>query len=784
MLLSLIGATLLPFAAPPSLWPRLVALLLLGWALPGLLLIVLWQLWLPTGPVPAGPTALISLNNAPAPRPPTLWEWVALGAGVGWGWFLLGALLAHWLPGPITLWMLLAIYAAGAAALALPASALPWPALAAARGQGAAALLALLVIAGMLRLPGLGYHEFHFDAAIVLIRAREAIRGEDDALARHTKGPGEIAAALAVYRALGTANETAARLPFALASIGSVLGLAVAGRRLFGWMVGWWGGLLLALNGFALGLSRLVQYQPAVLLLTILAVWAAWEFARGGGQRWLLLAATFAAFGLVMHYEVALLAPALLWLTWQGGRTRPAATARSVLGAGGAGTLLLAATYLPTLLHPYAATTRTYLTNRVGALGTWNGPFFVEMGTFYNSIYFFAGLLLLAGVGLALGWQRRRAATVLLLLWFAFWLVLYLFVMRFPGTHFYLLMPAWSLLAALAIVTMVRALPEGLPRAAATILLGLWLALSVGYLYLVFFRQTPEYVVNYESARLPLYWAPYGPDIPEKPRFGLPLFEGWQTLGVLNEWHYLGERYATNERSRHLRWYLGGLERVGSDEAPDLLFVATHLQEPDPDFDHALVARYHPVGEVRVRGEPRLRLFSREPPTVPYLIYDAENFRAIFTSVVPPLPGWPTPPHHPRNEILGGRLRLTWLTLTDRTAAPGETLHLAVRWEPIAPIVNDWKLFVHLGAAPIVAQWDGLPGQGTARSSQWGVGTHFDDEILLPIPTDTPPGHYPLRLGLYDPATGHRLPIATGGDTVDLGTVTVGRGPFVTIFTP
>ena len=76
------------------------------------------------------------------------------------------------------------------------------------------------------------------------------------------------------------------------------------------------------------------------------------------------------------------------------------------------GLALLTAAYLPTYLNPYFATTQYYLTDRLGHLGrTFNAAFFLEMGTFYNSIYFFGGLILLVGIGLALGWRRQRQAT-------------------------------------------------------------------------------------------------------------------------------------------------------------------------------------------------------------------------------------------------------------------------------------------------------------------------------------------------------------------------------------
>jgi hypothetical protein len=34
------------------------------------------------------------------------------------------------------------------------------------------------------------------------------------------------------------------------------------------------------------------------------------------------------------------------------------------------------------------------------------------------------------------------------------------------------------------------------------------------------------------------------------------------------------------------------------------------------------------------------------------------------------------------------------------------------------------------------------------------------DPIVLPIPTDTPPGDYRLAIGMYEPSTGERLRVA------------------------
>lgn len=417
----LIGTTLLPFVMTFALWPRLLAALALTWWLPGILCVA--HLRLPALDVPTA---------------------AALAAGVGWCWMVTDVLLIHWVPGPIELWQFIGAFAAGDLLL-LVTLAYRWrsdaPQIEHTRTTNRAwmQLAALLLLATALRLPGLGYHEFHFDEVPVLTRAREAIRGADDAFARHTKGPGEIAVATVVFRALGTANETTARIPFGIASVGSVLALALLGRRLFSPAVGWWAGVLFAFNGFALGLSRIVQYQPAVLLLSALAVLGAWEFAHQGDRRWLALVGIFGAIGLIMHYEFALMPPALLMLVWAG--WRQTSERRSFLRTATvvvlSATALVVAVYVPLLRHPYFDETRSYLSIRMGDLGTFNGPFFVEIGTFYLSSYFLIGLLVLLLAGLVVGWQRARRRTLLLTVWFLPFLILYLFIVRFPGTHFY-----------------------------------------------------------------------------------------------------------------------------------------------------------------------------------------------------------------------------------------------------------------------------------------------------------------------------------------------------------
>lgn len=732
----------------PVMWLRWIAAMLLAWWLPGALLVRLWRL-----PRLGAPAAVV------------------LALGLGWCWLLLGMLLIHLWPGQISPWAVGALFGAGALALAAAGSgALPE------RAQRSewALLAGLLLLGALLRLPGLGYHEFHYDEMLVLSRASEAIRGQDDAFARHTKGPGELAVAALVYAVQGTADETTARLPFALAGVAAVGALGLLGRRLFngeaGAWAGVWAGALLAFNGFALGLSRLVQYQPVVLLLSVLAVLAMGEFSREGEVRWLAAGALLCTGGLLMHYEFALLAPALLVLLAVGRRrtqqrraVRAVAFISTLLGA-----LVVGGFYLQSISHPYFATTRSYLGSRWGQLGlTFNAPFFVEVGTFYNSYYYLMGLLLLAAGGLVLGRRRWRSPAALLVLWFAPALFIYMALVQFPGTHFYLLMPSLCLLAALPLAALTGPGQPAWRRAGSGAAILLWLAVGAGYLYLLFFRQQPEYLMNYQTERVGFYWAPYGENVPAKPRFGFPIHAGWKTLGVLSEWHYLNGTYASNERSRHLRWYLGDFERVGWDEQPDYIFVARDLQEPDLEYDEERLEEYRHAGEITVRGEPRIAIYTRTDAPAVFTSYAAEPFEALFTGVVPTFREWPDPAAQARNVALGDGLALAQGGFAPVRSGRGDLLHVYLIWNVSAPPSADYKLFVHLAdaAGRPLAQWDALPGLNTARTSTWQPGAPFQDHALLPLPDDLPAGEYQVLVGLYDPESGERL----GGRAVQLG---------------
>ena len=154
---------------------------------------------------------------------------------------------------------------------------------------------------------------------------------------------------------------------------------------------------------------------------------------------------------------------------------------------------------------------------------------------------------------------------------------------------------------------------------------------------------------------------------------------------------------------------------------------------------------------------------------------------------------WPTGEVPGRGSWVFGsdEIALEALTFGPPAPRPGEIVTMDVAWAVAgdrAPAA-DYVVFVHLldAAGRIAAQRDMAPLGGSARTSTWPAGPGNAarlDRIGLAIPGDTPPGRYRLLIGLFDPATGHRLPAAlTGGqprtgdsvvsDAVAVGTLVV-----------
>jgi len=116
-------------------------------------------------------------------------------------------------------------------------------------------------------------------------------------------------------------------------------------------------------------------------------------------------------------------------------------------------------------------------------------------------------------------------------------------------------------------------------------------------------------------------------------------------------------------------------------------------------------------------------------------------------------------PQHLQPVGLGDAVELVGYELAGGVHAPGSPVELTVYWHALATPNKSYRSFVHLldSGGQIVAQDDGVPGNGSLPSLGWLPGEYLADPRTLQLPPSLAQGAYRLAVGLYDPESGARL---------------------------
>ena len=127
---------------------------------------------------------------------------------------------------------------------------------------------------------------------------------------------------------------------------------------------------------------------------------------------------------------------------------------------------------------------------------------------------------------------------------------------------------------------------------------------------------------------------------------------------------------------------------------------------------------------------------------------------------------------HPLDLTLGNVVHLRGFDLATPPSPPelggtegglraGDTLPLTLYWQAGGPTDLDYTVFVHLVGpdGQLYGQVDRPPANGAAPTTSWTPGQVIVDEIILPVAADGPAGIYHIAVGMYDGASGGRLPI-------------------------
>ena len=122
----------------------------------------------------------------------------------------------------------------------------------------------------------------------------------------------------------------------------------------------------------------------------------------------------------------------------------------------------------------------------------------------------------------------------------------------------------------------------------------------------------------------------------------------------------------------------------------------------------------------------------------------------------------------PINTTLGQEVRLVEVKVTE-SLQPGQTLPVEFVWQSLQQPQADYNLFLQLLTADgtLIAQHDSPPNGGYTPTSTWLPGQQLVSRHALALPPNLPTGTYQLIAGLYNPATGQRLPVDSKGDFVN-----------------
>jgi len=540
----------------------------------------------------------------------------------------------------------------------------------------------------------------------------------------------------------------------ALMGAATIPALYLLGRRMFDLRVGILGGLALAVTHYHIINSHYITADAPTGLWVVLAVLGAWMVATNGDWRGYLLAggATGLAGGTKYNAVVAALALVLAHLLYWG----RAGIGRALLRLIAAGTLSLLV-FLATT--PYAlldwsnflsalrANANHYATGTHGNFqGPWNLGGYVRF--IWNSALYQSGSIV-AALGLpALARRFPRPLTILLAVTLAELALLLPYSVNFVR-NLLPVIPLMILLAAAGVVALADLIRPKAAHLLALALLALELLapqISRTIWHLNYWSRPYTLVAATEQLRA----------LPQGMRSAAEVNGNlWAGDPVVFPVALLTDHPAEWYRANGFRYLL-----LNSDNYPTPAERARYDQLKAAGI---VVAEY-PERSDGIQPGPASAIvdLGDHPGLMPFVRHELRfgDQAALL--------GYEIGPGPPRAQV-------TPLAGVDmRELHSGDPLQLNLYWRALARMDRDYTLFIHIidQRGERVAQRDLPLRHSDYPTSHWQPGELVVDQADLPLPA-LPPGTYRIDLGLYDGATGVRLPLqATAGGTAGSNTLT------------
>jgi len=385
-------------------------------------------------------------------------------------------------------------------------------------------------------------------------------------------------------------------------------------------------------------------------------------------------------------------------------------------------------------------------------------------------------------LGVGIGLQRHQPGYEVAWIWWGAPLLAYVFLVSDPRAHLYVIYPGWAIVAGLGAASVWHEFETRQRLAAACPLLaalGVAVALLIGgYQAIIYLSTEPGLQKVRAEWNGTLGETLYG-KLPEPRSYlGYPRHVGWKAAGWLvssgrfpSDFRSVGENFSVPV------WYTFETPRSCYGD-PELYLVAQPPDTLDAELQQQLTAQYAQAASIYSEGYPRIALYlkganSGQPER--FNLADLESHFDMATT--PDRFGAGEKPAQAVEAGFGNVAKLLGFSLSNQQVAVSEALSVYLYWQSTLETDVAYRAFVHLGENPVWGQHDDDPAC-RLPTTLWRTGqTAIGQFRIMPSP-ETPPGDYPLVVGLYHPTSGERLPIidADGqsiGDSLVLATVRV-----------
>jgi hypothetical protein len=207
---------------------------------------------------------------------------------------------------------------------------------------------------------------------------------------------------------------------------------------------------------------------------------------------------------------------------------------------------------------------------------------------------------------------------------------------------------------------------------------------------------------------------------------------------------------------------------TAGDRYPNLLWVPTEVVEETytiPLLSQAPAGLYR-LEMSLIRQDQTLTAGYENLPVLDSGLEVGSNLYPVAVRLLDTAHG--TDPPQPSSAQLGDAIRLVGYSLIDEQGRvlpenklAASTVNLVLYWQSTDSIPADYTVFTQLVApnGEVWAQWDNPPQAGRYPTSAWSANDSVIDRYSLTLREGAPAGTYQLLVGMYDPATGERLPV-------------------------